>query len=164
MSSSDPPAPEAQASSKFAWPPVIYGTASLLSGLLAWLVPLSFAPEADRRAMRLFGIVLILAGVLIGLGAARLFKRAGTPVAPIKASTALVTGGIYRLTRNPMYLGFSIMLLGIAIATGSLWFLIGLAMAMLTVTKLAIEKEEAYLAEKFGTAYLDYKSRVRRWL
>ena len=164
MSSRDPVAREANASSKFIWPPVIYGTATLLSALLAWRVPLSFAPEASGIAMKLLGIASIVAGLLIVFGAMRLFKRAGTPVAPIKPSTALVTDGIYRWTRNPMYLGLSIMLLGIGVATGSLWFLIGLAMAMFAVTKLAIEKEEVYLAEKFGTPYLDYKSRVRRWI
>ncbi len=85
-------------------------------------------------------------------------------MAPTKPSTALVTNGIYRWTRNPMYLGLSLILLGIGFATGSLWFLMGLPMAILAVTKLAIEREERYLAEKFGAAYLDYKSRVRRWI
>jgi protein-S-isoprenylcysteine O-methyltransferase Ste14 len=57
-----------------------------------------------------------------------------------------------------------LILLGIALATGSLWFFIGLAVAIFAVTKLAIEKEEVYLADKFGTSYLDYKARVRRWI
>jgi protein-S-isoprenylcysteine O-methyltransferase Ste14 len=63
-----------------------------------------------------------------------------------------------------MYLGLTVILLGIGLATGSIWFFIGMAIAMFAVTKLAIEKEEIYLADKFGAAYLDYKSRVRRWI
>jgi len=84
-------------------------------------------------------------------------------VAPTKASTALVTDGIYSWTRNPMYLGLSLILVGIGLATGSAWFLVALPIAVFAVTKLAIEPEEVYLANKFGAAYEAYKSRVRRW-
>ena len=84
-------------------------------------------------------------------------------MAPSKPSTALITGGIYRWIRNPMYLGLSLMLLGVGVALGSLWFFVALPIAIFAVTKLAIEPEERYLEEKFGTAYLEYKSRVRRW-
>jgi len=85
-------------------------------------------------------------------------------MAPTKPSSALVTSGIYRWTRNPMYLGMSLILGGIGLAAGSLWFLIALPIAMIAVTKLAIEREERYLAQLFGQPYLDYKARVRRWL
>ena len=164
MNSRDSVPPQAQASSNFVWPPMIYGTATIFSAVLTWLAPLSFMPKAALVTMGLIGIAVSVAGVLIVFGAAWAFRRAGTPVAPIKPTTALVSEGIYRRTRNPMYLGLSVMLLGLGLATGSLWFLIGLAVAMLAVTKLAIEKEEAYLAHKFAAAYLDYKSRVRRWI
>ena len=80
-----------------------------------------------------------------------------------KPSTALVTDGIYRWTRNPMYVGLSLILVGIGLATGSVWFLVALPFAVFAVTKLAIEREELYLADKFGAAYHDYKARVRRW-
>lgn len=164
MSSRNSVPPEAQASSKFPWPPVIYAAATLVSALLAWLAPLSIGWQAGGFPMKFLGIAAIVFGIAIALGALRLFVRAGTPVAPIRPSTALVTDGIYRWTRNPMYLGLSLVLLGIGIATGSLWFFIGLALAIWAVTKLAIEREEAYLAQKFGARYLDYKSRVRRWI
>ncbi len=164
MSPSDPPAPAARASSKFVWPPVIYGSATLISLLLAWRMPLIFVPDAALFPLRFVGIALIVAGMLMVFAAARLFRRAGTPVAPTAPTNALVTEGVYRWTRNPMYLALSLMLLGIALATGSLWFFLGLAVAVFAVTKLAIEKEEAYLADKFGSPYLDYKARVRRWI
>jgi len=109
------------------------------------------------------GFVIIIGGLLLILAAARLFRRAGTAVEPTKPSTALVTDGIYARTRNPMYLGLSVILVGFGLATGSAWFLISLSIAVLAVTKLAIEREERYLAEKFGAEYLAYKSRVGRW-
>ncbi len=164
MNSSDLAAPTAQASSRFVWPPVIYGTATIISLLLAWRVPLIFVPDAALSPFRLIGIAVVILGMLMIVGAARLFRRAGTPVAPTEPTSALVIDGIYRWTRNPMYLALSLILLGTALATGSLWFFIGLAAAIFAVTKLAIEKEEIYLADKFGASYLDYKARVRRWI
>jgi len=152
-----------RASSRFVWPPTIYGLAAIVSALLTWLVPARFLAAPIAGAAWVVGIAVIVAALLIVLAAGRLFKRAATPVAPTKPSTALVTGGIYRWVRNPMYVGLSLILLGIGIATGSVWFLIALPIAVLAVTKLAIEPEERYLAEKFGAAYLEYKSRVRRW-
>jgi protein-S-isoprenylcysteine O-methyltransferase Ste14 len=161
MSSNEPQAARAPASSRIPWPPIVYGTAALLAGLLTWLVP--FGPGAGGTVQRLLGIAVILAGLALGFSAVRLFRRAGTPAAPIRPSTALVTGGIYRWTRNPMYLGMSCILAGLGIATGSLWFIAALPLAVFAVTKLAIEREEAYLTRLFAGAYLDYKSRVRRW-
>lgn len=162
MSVSDPAS--LPASSKFVWPPVIYGAAAIAAALLAWLAPVSLLPAAGETLRHILGIALVLAGILLALAAKRLFDRAGTPVAPIKPTSALVTDGIYRHTRNPMYLGLSLILLGLAVATGSLWFLAGLVVAVYAVTKLAIEREELYLAGKFGATYLQYKSRVRRWV
>ncbi len=135
-----------------------------MAALLAWLVPLSLVPAGGETPRQIAGIAIVASGVLLVLAAMRLFRRAGTPVAPIEPTSALVTDGIYRWTRNPMYLALSLILLGLAVATGSLWFLLALAAAIYAVTKLAIEREETYLAGKFGSAYLDYKARVRRWM
>ena len=126
-------------------------------------MPVRFLAAPTSGAARAVGIAVIVAALLIVLAPGRLFKRAGTPVAPTKPSTALITDGGYRWIRNPMYLGLSLMFLRIGIAMGSLWFLIALPIAVFAVTKLAIEPEEQYLAEKFGAAYLEYKSHVRRW-
>ncbi len=151
------------ASSRFVWPPTIYGLAAVISALLSWLIPARLLAVTAFGAATIAGTVVIVAGVIIVASAGRLFKRASTPVAPTKPTTALITGGIYRWTRNPMYLGLSLMLFGIGVALDSLWFLVALPIAIFAVTKLAIEPEERYLAEKFGNAYLEYKSRVRRW-
>jgi protein-S-isoprenylcysteine O-methyltransferase Ste14 len=151
------------ASSPFAWPPAIYGSTVVVAGLLSWFIGWSFQPVS----MRWIGI---FAGVLIGgLGGAMAllaemgFKEAGTAVLPTRPTTTIVRAGVYRFTRNPMYLGMTLGLIGLALALDQLWFLIAVPIAVVAVTKLAIEREEAYLAQKFGAVYLDYKAAVRRW-
>ena len=156
--------PNSKASSGFAWPPTIYAAAILIAGLLTWLLPVSFLPAAGKYLAWGSGFAAIVLGAGLILAVRRGFRRARTPMAPTKPSSALVTSGIYRWTRNPMYLGMSLILGGIGLAAGSLWFLIALPIAMIAVTRLAIEREERYLAQLFGQPYLDYKARVRRWL
>jgi protein-S-isoprenylcysteine O-methyltransferase Ste14 len=76
----------------------------------------------------------------------------------------LITGGIYRLSRNPMYTGLAIMVAGGALLAGTWWPLFTLPLAVLAVRQLAIKPEEAYLAERFGVTYDNYRRSVRRWL
>jgi len=154
------------ASSPFIWPPLIYATAAVVSGLLAWLWPMSL-PElgsAMQWTVRGVGAALFVLGAAIMQSGKRRFAGAGTPVRPNQPTTALVTDGLYRRTRNPMYLGATLMLIGLGVAFWSWWFLIATPAAMLAVTKLAIEREEVYLARRFGQPYLDYCARTRRWL
>lgn len=156
---------ERDASSSFVWPPTIYVSAFVLALALSWLAPLPIvAPGMLRWALLLIGAVLFADGMALALWAEVGFKRARTAVLPTRATTAIVTGGPYRFTRNPMYLGMSLGLAGCAGAFNSWWFLIALPIAMLAVTKLAIEPEEAYLERKFGAAYVAYKTSVRRWI
>ena len=152
------------ASSPFIWPPVIYLTAAVVSGLLAFFAGWPFQPSGLRYAAMIAGALLIALGIGVALAAERVFKAAGTPVPPTRPTTTIVTSGIYRYTRNPMYLGMSLALVGLGLVFDQLWFLLALPIAVLAVTKLAIEREEAYLAEKFGAPYLEYKKQVRRWI
>ena len=157
------PAPR-DASSPFRWPPVIYGTAAVVAGVLSWFTPWRFEIVELRMFLMVTGTLLVVASlILVSLAAVR-FKAAGTAVHPTEPTTAIVSSGIYRYTRNPMYLGMSLGLAGLGLALDQLWFLIAMPLAMLAVTKLAIEREEAYLAQKFGVEYLGYKARVRRWV
>jgi protein-S-isoprenylcysteine O-methyltransferase Ste14 len=89
--------------------------------------------------------------------------RAGTATLPIHPTSAIVEDGIYRYSRNPMYLGMSIILAGLAPTMNNAWYWLALPFAIFAVTKLAIEREEAYLAREFAARYLPYKARVRRW-
>ena len=112
----------------------------------------------------LAGLLPVAAGLGITLWAAGLFRAAGTPVMPFEPSTALVTGGIYRWTRNPMYLGMAIALLGLAVLLGTLGAFLPLPLFVWQIRRKFILPEEAFLEGLFGGRYLEYKARVRRWL
>jgi protein-S-isoprenylcysteine O-methyltransferase Ste14 len=110
------------------------------------------------------GLALTFIGFLLGIGAFLEFRRARTTLDPHGSAKQLVTSGVYRLTRNPIYLGFLLMVIGLPLNSGLFW---GIAMAplyMMTMTRLVIEREEAYLEKKFKDQYASYRSRVRRWL
>ncbi len=76
----------------------------------------------------------------------------------------LVTDGLYARSRNPIYAGFCLVNVGLGLVTDNLWLVLSALPGAWLVTKIAIEKEEAYLEQVFGQAYLDYKDKVRRWL
>ncbi len=112
----------------------------------------------------LLGLIPLVAGVVLNLVADRAFQRAHTTVKPFEESSALIAGGAYRLCRNPMYLGFVLILIGIAVLVGSLMaYLVVLAFAVLMDRKF-IAVEERMLAEKFGAEWDEYKRSTRRWL
>src|SRR6202030_1935624 len=110
------------------------------------------------------GAALAACGVVIIAMGTRRFLAAGTNIPPTLPTTALVVDGIYRRTRNPLYLGTTLIYLGLSVAAGSLWA-IGLLVPLLWVINVGVVKrEERYLERKFGDAYRDYKTRVRRWI
>ena len=110
------------------------------------------------------GSGLIILGFLIVIWPAASFGRVGTPIRPFEESTDLVTNGMYRVTRNPMYLGMVAVLLGVAVLFGSASpFLLIPIFGWIIQTKF-VKFEEALLEETFGDEYIEYKSRVRRWL
>jgi len=114
--------------------------------------------------VNLAGGVLVAAGLGITLWAAGLFHMAGTPVRPFKQSTALVTSGVYKWTRNPMYLGLASALLGVALLLGSLGAFIPIPFFIWQIRRKFVLPEEEFLEGIFGGRYLEYKARVRRWL
>jgi protein-S-isoprenylcysteine O-methyltransferase Ste14 len=105
--------------------------------------------------------------ILFGLGligyCARQFKRAQTCIEPWRATSSIITNGPYRYSRNPIYLGFAIAGVGIALAFNTCWMLLSVLAFVLIANKLVIEKEETYLEGKFGEAYLNYQRATRRW-
>lgn len=107
---------------------------------------------------------LIVAGLALEAWAGGLFKKAGTNVVPWSPSTALVIEGPYRFSRNPMYVGFALVYLGLALGLNSLLALILLIPCLILMTWGVIAREERYLQARFGQAYGDYRARVRRWL
>ena len=110
------------------------------------------------------GIALIVAGVLIVIGPAASFARTGTTIKPFETSSALVVDGMYRFTRNPMYLGMVTALTGVAVLTGSLSPFIGPALFVPVLNTRVIRHEEAMLEAQFGDEYRTFKRSVRRWI
>ena len=143
-------------------PPPLYYVAGFLAGVVLELVfPTSWPPVGVRIAVTVLAVVAWLALD----GAAMLnFRRAGTSMVPMNPTTALVTSGPYRLSRNPMYLGMASLCVAFALAFGVIWALAFLPAVLMIVDRLVIAREERYLERKFGQDYRDYKARVRRWL
>jgi protein-S-isoprenylcysteine O-methyltransferase Ste14 len=110
------------------------------------------------------GSALIVIGTLMTGYSARLFAKAGTPLIPFERSTALVTHGLYRFTRNPMYLGLVIIVLGVAILQGSVGAFLPLPVFVWILQSHYVRGEERFLEGIFGTRYLEYKRTVRRWI
>lgn len=109
--------------------------------------------------MALAGLGFSIAGVLS-------FRLARTTVNPLKPETAsaLVVRGVYRVSRNPMYVGMLLVLIGWTLYLSSPWTLLGPAAFVLYITRFQIVPEERALSAMFGTAFADYRSKVRRWL
>jgi protein-S-isoprenylcysteine O-methyltransferase Ste14 len=138
----------------------------LLLALVAMWIADRWLPivELASTVARVAGGLLVVVGIGIGTQASNAFKRAGTPVIPFERSTALVTAGLFRYTRNPMYLGMVLLLVGVALLLGSLgaWLPIPVFVAIIQVRFIA--GEERFLTELFGDEYLAYKRTTRRWL
>ena len=130
-------------------------------GLMAWVSP-SGGPSW-RIAVALAFAVL---GVAFSISGAVAFRRARTTKNPMKpqAASSLVVTGIYKLTRNPMYLGLALVLLGWAVFLWSPWALLGPVVFVAYISRFQISPEERVLGTLFGGEYSAYKARVRRWL
>ncbi len=116
------------------------------------------------QIVRWLGLVLSAAGLGLGLLALREFKRMRTFSKSKVASSNLVTTGVYGYTRNPVNLGFLLILIGLPFTGGSYWGLALMPMFIITMNSLVIQPEEKYLEGKFKDEFANYKSRVRRWI
>ncbi|GAC1576027.1 MAG: isoprenylcysteine carboxylmethyltransferase family protein [Sphingomicrobium sp.] len=121
-------------------------------------------PKLNALPAALVGLFLGLGGFGIGLMAIGLFRRAGTNPEPWRPSSVLVTEGIYRVSRNPMYLGMMFVAAGLSLAAGGMWSAISLAAIFAALNLYVIKREEAYLNQRFGAGYAHYRSLTRRWL
>jgi len=142
-------------------PPVIYAGAFGL-GLILEGIGRTDVPGPLLR-FGLGGLLLIL-GLALMAAALQAFRAAGTHVEVYLPATALVTGGPYQMTRNPIYLGMTTAYLGAGLLSDSLWIMLLVIPVLVVVHYGVVQREEAYLAAKFGDRYRDYVGRVRRWL
>ena len=141
-------------------PPIIFLAAILLGIALNLVWPLPF------RQSRLvcFGPLIILCAVAFFLRSLREFRAAGTPVRGNERSTTIVRTGPYRFSRNPIYLSFILLVLGLAVWMNVFWVLVTLVPAVGFIAAVVIPREERFLERNFGEQYLSYKASVRRWL
>jgi len=145
-------------------PPLLFLAALLLGFVSDRLLPLPLpVPRIDLVHWIIAGS-LILIGLALAAAGIRNFSRAGTPVPTNEPTRALVTTGIHGWTRNPIYLGMFLVYGGIGVAARSPWILIFTLPLAITIRYGVVAREEAYLERRFGDAYRDYKTRLRRWL
>jgi protein-S-isoprenylcysteine O-methyltransferase Ste14 len=141
----------------FVPPPLIF--ASLLAlGLMMNREPIAFGAPA------IIGIAVGLAGLGLIAAALGLFRSSKTRPEPWQPASALVSSGVYRVTRNPMYLGMALLCLGIAAAFASLAGIVMALIAAIIIDRAVVPREEAYLLRRFGEDYANYRRAVRRWL
>ena len=133
----------------------------IVMGALHAFVPIMVLVAAPYRYG---GIALIVLGFAVTAPAAQAFRRLDTPLKPFEESTVVVTTGMFRFTRNPMYLGMVVGLLGIAILLGSLAAFLPVPLFVAIIHFRFIVHEERFMEELFGAEYLAYKRKVRRWI
>ena len=149
---------------KVRFPPPLVFLGAIVLGVIVQrkAVPLSLV---FARGLRLAAAVLILAcGVSLVASARILFKRTGQNPIPWKPTPELILQGPYRFTRNPMYVGVTLFVIGLGLALNNLWISLFAAPALLVVHFIAVLPEERYLAEKFGDSYRIFLAQVRRYL
>ena len=144
-----------------ALPPFIYLSGLVLGVILHWFYPLAFLPGKLTLSL---GTLCILVSIVLVVTAMRAFRKAKTNIDTRKPTTSIVTAGPYRFSRNPIYLSMTLLFVGIAILVNSLWILLALIPVLVMMRFGVIDREEIYLAKKFGEEYIRYKARVRRWL
>lgn len=144
-------------------PPLVGAIVAVSMYLAAWLIPDAALTLPGRLVVCW---LLVLAGIGVDLAGLHAFRRARTTINPMRphATSTLVTSGIYRFTRNPMYLGMLLLLLAWAVWLSSLLALLITAAYVVYLNRFQITPEERALASRFGQDYADYRKRVRRWL
>ena len=142
-------------------PPIVYLAGLLLGLVIHYLYPIEFLPESLSVWL---AILLILVSIPIALAALAAFIRAKTSMDVRKPTTVVVTDGIFRFSRNPMYIALTLLYSGIGVWVNSLWSVLCLVPVLVAMHQGVIRREERYLEDKFGDEYLRYKSEVRRWI
>ncbi|MCB0085096.1 MAG: isoprenylcysteine carboxylmethyltransferase family protein [Caldilineaceae bacterium] len=143
---------------------VVFGIPFLIGVALHFVAPLTWPTGIARPLVIGVGIVLLLSGIGLIVLARRALARFQQPTDPGRATSQLVTSGVFAFSRNPLYLAAVLVLLGLALAFNLLWAGIMLLPAAVLCHYMLIAPEERYLAAKFGTDYRDYRATVRRWL
>lgn len=142
-------------------PPLIFVSFLLFA---YWLERSYSLPISDGGWLYLLAGILVCLGLSIGVLSAWQFWWAKTHIEPWQPASRLIISGIFAYSRNPIYVAFILVSLAAGLWLNSLWIVFSVLPAILVLYVFVIRKEERYLEKRFGTAYLDYKETVRRWL
>ena len=145
-------------------PPLLFLGALAFGCLLTLVIPIGPRLASANGTAIATGLAFIAIGFVLAAFSARAFRLAGTDVVPGRPSTALVTYGPYKITRNPIYIGFILVYFGLAIIMTSVWILLLLIPVFVILQRGVVVPEEEYLERRFGATYRRYKARVPRWL
>jgi protein-S-isoprenylcysteine O-methyltransferase Ste14 len=146
------------------WPPLIYSAALFAAWGLQRVDAFAWGDRVLSKVPSAVGMAVFTVGIALDLWAFFTLRRKGTPVLPTQAARALVTSGPYRFTRNPIYLGNTLALLGLGLLMRWSWAVMLVPVTMSAVTWLAISREEDHLSRRFAEEWRVYSSKVRRWL
>jgi protein-S-isoprenylcysteine O-methyltransferase Ste14 len=144
-------------------PPLIYAGLFLLAYLLQRMAPIN-AAFFYTTAASIAGVLMLLLALVILVTSLRQFVRSRNTLVTIKPATSLQTEGIYRFTRNPMYIGLATLYTALAFLLGNWWHFLLLPLLLLIVQEYIIKREERYLVRQFKDDYIYYRQRVRRWI
>jgi len=144
-------------------PPLVVVLIGAAMAVTAWFTP---ALEIGSNVRFAVGGIAIALGALVAVQGAWMFRRNKTTINPVdlESASALVTSGVFRFSRNPMYVGFTAMLVGWAVCLAAPWALVGPVAFVLFTNRFQIIPEERVMRDKFGQAYDDYQAQVRRWI
>lgn len=157
----DPGAEDRNGPGVFVPPPLQFGVAVVAGVILDGDAP---AWPQLTDPLRLAGVLGALTGLFLIAISLGLFRRFRTRPEPWQPDQALIASGVYKFSRNPMYLGMALLCLGIAMLFNSLAGVLLVGVALLVIDRYVVAREETYLARRFGAAYDAYRAKVRRWL
>ena len=146
------------------FPPLVFAFGLLAGGGIQLILPSRIVPPHLAIPLREFGFFIIASASVLALWSLKSMRQVGTTPNPMRPTTALSISGPYRFSRNPMYLGFVGISLGVALSANALWPLLSLPFIVVSIHHGVILHEERYLEARFGLPYQIFKCRVRRWL
>jgi protein-S-isoprenylcysteine O-methyltransferase Ste14 len=152
------------APNRIPWPPILFLVAIFLALALHWQAALPWPGGVARFVLAAIGLCLIGAGLALDIAAFRLFRKHRTTILPNRAASSLITEGPFAKSRNPIYLGNTLLIFGAGLLFGIGWLLPTALAAAVAVQKLAIEREESHLEASFGALWRDYAAKTPRWL
>jgi protein-S-isoprenylcysteine O-methyltransferase Ste14 len=149
---------------KVRFPPPLVFLGAIIAGMIVqrMATPLSLRVAPGIRVT--LGVLILVCGIVLVISARIWFTRTRQSPIPWKPTPELILRGPYRFTRNPMYVGVTLFVIGLGLAVNNLWISLFAAPALMTVHFIAVLPEERYLAEKFGDSYRSFLARVRRYI